>query len=639
MSANARQFASEEYRTPGTSRIGPAARLRVAVISNGFPERPDGSYTPAVIDLLMELGNRFDITVFSIGNRPWRRHVTAFGPLQVVAAGWRSRWQLLRAVPWWLWQIRRRHRQRPFDVLHGLWHVGGLWATILGKALGLPVIISMLGGEAVHLPDIGYGVAGRRHWRFLLRWCFRRARFVTAGSQYYLRRLQQFEPQAVERLRLAPLGVRADGTLGAGRSAETLRVMVVAAMQPVKNLPALLDVLQNQNGVPLHVSIFGEGPLRAALERRLRQSSLPVQLCDWQPPEHFHRRYLHHDVLLSVSRHEAQGMALIEAAAHGLPIIAPAVGVVAELQRLGAAVLLIDGPQQVPSALKQLLAHRETLYRQARTAAPAVAAHFDIRRCAGRFAALYLQAAWKPNPPRPWYAVPTPLMLRLRRRLRPAVFRLAAPILFHFRKKNAPTRVAGLELETRLEVFHPRFFLSSGIFARHVRTLPLAGCRVLDMGTGSGIIGIIAAQRGAQVLAVDVNTAAVALADRNAHRHGVSDHMTCCTSDLFDQLPRRHRFEWIFFNPPFYAQEPNTPAEKALYAGTQHAVLCRFLKQAAEYLAPEGRLVLILSSDMPLQEVDAWIGEYGYRVTYHEGRVHYFEIFHILHLTHPGSSV
>ena len=49
-----------------------------------------------------------------------------------------------------------------------------------------------------------------------------------------------------------------------------------------------------------------------------------------------------------------------------------------------------------------------------------------------------------------------------------------------------------------------------------------SGERVIDVGTGSGVLGIAAAKRGANVVATDVDARAIAAANHNARQNGVS---------------------------------------------------------------------------------------------------------------------
>ena len=57
--------------------------------------------------------------------------------------------------------------------------------------------------------------------------------------------------------------------------------------------------------------------------------------------------------------------------------------------------------------------------------------------------------------------------------------------------------------------------------ATHIRP----GWRVLDMGTGTGALALRAAARGAEVVALDVNPAMLALARQKAEAAGLTDHI------------------------------------------------------------------------------------------------------------------
>ena len=59
---------------------------------------------------------------------------------------------------------------------------------------------------------------------------------------------------------------------------------------------------------------------------------------------------------------------------------------------------------------------------------------------------------------------------------------------------------------------------------------------VLDMGTGCGILGVVAAEKAAKVVAVDVNPYAVRCAKKNAKLNGVSNKIFFVQGDLFTAI-------------------------------------------------------------------------------------------------------
>lgn len=156
----------------------------------------------------------------------------------------------------------------------------------------------------------------------------------------------------------------------------------------------------------------------------------------------------------------------------------------------------------------------------------------------------------------------------------------------------------GFGLEVQPGVFHPGLFFSSRILGGYLGTLSLAGKRVLDMGTGSGIQALCAARSGALVHAVDLNALAVECARRNVERNTLSERVTVLESDLFSALPADLRFDLIVWNPPFYPRPPRDAARHAWDAGPGYEVISRFAGESVSRLSPGGSILLILSSDM-----------------------------------------
>ncbi|MEM3760934.1 MAG: 50S ribosomal protein L11 methyltransferase, partial [Candidatus Bathyarchaeia archaeon] len=74
----------------------------------------------------------------------------------------------------------------------------------------------------------------------------------------------------------------------------------------------------------------------------------------------------------------------------------------------------------------------------------------------------------------------------------------------------------------------------SFFFAENLRVRK--GDFVLDMGTGCGLLGIIAAAKASHVVAVDINPYAVRCAKENAKLNHVIDKMSFIQGDLFTPL-------------------------------------------------------------------------------------------------------
>ena len=130
-----------------------------------------------------------------------------------------------------------------------------------------------------------------------------------------------------------------------------------------------------------------------------------------------------------------------------------------------------------------------------------------------------------------------------------------------------------------------------------VRVEVKAGDRVLEIGTGSGLIAAELAQVTG-VVATDINPHAVLC----ARQKGVD----VVQSDLFCGI--RSTFDLIVFNPPYLPTQPeeriNDWLEHALDGGLNgRVVIGRFAGQAGRVLAPKGRILLLISSLTGLPEV------------------------------------
>ena len=145
---------------------------------------------------------------------------------------------------------------------------------------------------------------------------------------------------------------------------------------------------------------------------------------------------------------------------------------------------------------------------------------------------------------------------------------------------------------------------------RHLRR----GMAVLDLGTGSGILAIAAAKLGAsQVLALDINPAAVAVARSNAQANGVSDAVAVTLGTLPKDKTWRRNFDLVVAN--ITAQVIDELAEPLVRSLKPQGILIaggiieERLEEVSMRLQKEGARIIGVLSDVEWRTIVAQAGE------------------------------
>jgi release factor glutamine methyltransferase len=205
-------------------------------------------------------------------------------------------------------------------------------------------------------------------------------------------------------------------------------------------------------------------------------------------------------------------------------------------------------------------------------------------------------------------------------------------------------RIAGFTLTITPTVYDPRYYRAPKYFAQFISKLNLSGKTVADVGTGSGIQALAAAQAGATtVVAIDINPNAVATAAVNARANGFEGRVITVTSDLLSAIPPKPRFDVILSNPPFCDGRAWDIADRAWRAGPQYKDITPLFGQARQRLAPGGVMYLILSSHTDLEFIGAVIRRTGFEIRIISERRVFFETLVIFELRptlrRPASSI
>jgi release factor glutamine methyltransferase len=127
-----------------------------------------------------------------------------------------------------------------------------------------------------------------------------------------------------------------------------------------------------------------------------------------------------------------------------------------------------------------------------------------------------------------------------------------------------------------------------------------AGSRVLDVGTGSGILGIIASENAWEVTFIDLNPYSIRCAKQNALLNKVKSEIKFIQGDLLSPLREAIKFDVILFNAPYL---PTEQGEEDSWTGrawaggtTGRQIIDRFISTAPKQLEPSGEIFLMQSS-------------------------------------------
>jgi len=145
------------------------------------------------------------------------------------------------------------------------------------------------------------------------------------------------------------------------------------------------------------------------------------------------------------------------------------------------------------------------------------------------------------------------------------------------------------------------------------------GRSFLELGTGTGIIALIMAKLGLNVIATDINIKAIECARKNAQLNKIPIELR--RGDLFEPV-RNLRFDYIAFNPPYLpsdsAFDSRLPLDEKLaliggYIGNE--IIMKFLKNVRSFLNPFGEAFLVFSSLSNFNDIQKVGNNLGLRIS------------------------
>jgi glycosyltransferase involved in cell wall biosynthesis len=304
-----------------------------------------------------------------------------------------------RIHPGTLLALRRALAARAPDVVHAHGSRAGLAAAMLAR----------LGGCGAPLIYTEHGLAGdvRRSWiatrlaSAVERTTLRAARRVIALSEYAARRIASIAPGAAARLRVIPNAVEPAGEPRSrdelraelGLTADARIVGTIARFVPQKaplDLVAMASELARMDP-KARVLAIGDGPLRVQAEREAARTGAPLVFAGARADAAALLPAL--DVFVLVSHWEGVPIAVLEAMAAGVPVVATDVGGTSSIVRHGETGILVPPaePARFAQAVRELLEDRPFALALAERALAYVRQHHDEESLLGLTEAVYLE--------------------------------------------------------------------------------------------------------------------------------------------------------------------------------------------------------------------------------------------------------
>lgn len=126
--------------------------------------------------------------------------------------------------------------------------------------------------------------------------------------------------------------------------------------------------------------------------------------------------------------------------------------------------------------------------------------------------------------------------------------------------------------------------------------------RIIDVGCGTGLIALMAAQRteewGAQIVGVEIEEGASTDATENVRRSPWAERIAIINSPIQNYKPSEGAFDHLLSNPPYFVASLTSPdAARTTARHTTSLTFDDLAATASRLLTPEGAMSLVLPTD------------------------------------------
>lgn len=174
------------------------------------------------------------------------------------------------------------------------------------------------------------------------------------------------------------------------------------------------------------------------------------------------------------------------------------------------------------------------------------------------------------------------------------------PLTRWYLRKERKYNYKGTLVIVHPAVFHPGFFSSTQFLLQYLERKTMQGTQLLELGCGTGLIALLSAKAGAQVVASDLSVKAIENAKQNFSNHQVD--VSLIHSDLFDDIPQK-KYDWIIINPPYYAKTVRQEEDLAWHCGQDFQYFQKLFQSLLRYIDIETQIIMVLTLGCDLDKI------------------------------------
>lgn len=293
------------------------------IIPGGIGTGHNNIGVPVLERIVKLLSANFEVTVFSLFKVNENYRQNNFELISISGSN-----TLVKTVKFMAFFIRHQLEKR-FQIVHGFWALpSGLLAVLIGKLFGIKSVVSVLGGDAISLPEINYGQLRKKMPRALILWALSEADEVISLTQYLSDTLKVHGLK--REVKIIPWGI--DTSLFSFKDrplSNPIQFLHIANMNEVKDQTTMLKAFSTiSSKAACSLNIIGEGILEAHVKSLVNDLGLKdkVNFLGVVPYEKLPIHYHSANILLHTSLSEGQSEVVTEAMSSGVIVCGTKVG-------------------------------------------------------------------------------------------------------------------------------------------------------------------------------------------------------------------------------------------------------------------------------------------------------------------------